>query len=167
MKFQKVEQQIEEEYHVSWYIIAYKFIFGLAELLLGIGIALYGKIALSWYDVYVTQEFSEDPHDLVIRLTRGFVPNFLTHNSFLVFYLCLLGSAKIAGAIGLIYKQTWGADLLIVLTVLMLPFQIIQLVMHPSLLDFLYISLGIFIALYLVNFHPKKWAHRMVKKIKR
>lgn len=158
--------KIEKEYHVSWYIVVYKLLFGLTEFILGLGIALFGKAALHWYAIYIAQELSEDPHDLLVRLTQGIVPNILTHNTFLILYLILLGGAKIAGAIGLVYKQNWGVDLLVALTIIMLPFQIFQLLVHPSLPDFIYISVGLFIALYLVNFDPQKWMKRMTRKIR-
>lgn len=161
-----IEQKIEEEYHVSWYIVAYKLLFGIGEFLLGLGITIFGRVALRWYEVYRFQELSEDPHDLLVRLTEGVVPNVLTHHVYLVIYLLILGGAKIAGAIGLIYKRNWGADLLIGLTLVMLPFQVVQLLLHPSLPDFLYIVIGLVIALYLVNFRPQDWAKRMAKKIK-
>ena len=161
------EEQIEKTYHVSWYIIAYKLLFGLTEFLLGLGIAFFGKTALFWYRFYATQELSEDPHDLLVHITAGIIPNLLAHHTFLVFYLLVLGSAKIAGAIGLIYKQHWGVDLLVGITILMLPFQLVQLIRHPSVFDCLYITIGLFIALYLINFRPDEWASRMAKHIKR
>jgi uncharacterized membrane protein len=160
------EQSIEKEFHVSWYIIVYKFLFGLAEFIFGVGITIFGRAALTWYHLSVAKELSEDPNDLVVNLTRGIVSGFLTHNTFLALYLMLLGGAKIAGAIGLIYKKNWGVDLLVALTFIMFPFQFIQLVMHPSIADFLYIFVGILIALYLVNFKPNEWAKRMASKVK-
>ncbi|HEX9007756.1 MAG TPA: DUF2127 domain-containing protein [Patescibacteria group bacterium] len=161
------EQIIEEEYHVSWYIIAYKFIYGLVEFILGTGIIFYGKTVLTRYNSYAAQELLEDPHDLIVRLTHGVVPNLLAHNVSLAFYLILLGGVKIAGSIGLIYKKNWGVDLLVALTIVMFPFQFIRLLIHPSLPDFIYIFIGILISLYLVNFRPHDWAKRVVKKYKK
>jgi uncharacterized membrane protein len=167
MKSHDVEERIEEEFHVSWYIIAYKAIFGLTEFLLGTGIIFFGQAALRWYRVVTIAELSEDPHDVLVRVTAHVVPTILTHNTFIALYLILLGAAKIAGAIGLIYKQHWGVDLLVGLTFIMLPFQIIQLAMHPSLPDFLYIVTGLLIALYLVNFRPRQWARRVAQRTTR
>jgi hypothetical protein len=113
------------------------------------------------------RELSEDPHDVLVRLTESVIPNALTHHTFIVFYLLLLGGAKIAGAIGLIYKQNWGVDLLVGLTLIMFPFQVVQLARHPSFPDFLYITIGLIIAMYLINFHPRAWATRVAGKIKR
>lgn len=166
MKTPLIEEMIEKEYHVSWYIIVYKLVFGVAEILLGIGITIFGRVALHWYNVYMVKELSEDPGDLLVRLTEGIIPNVLTHHTFLAIYLVVLGAAKTVGAIGLIYKKTWGVDLLIGLTIIMLPFQIVQLILHPSFADFLYILVGLLIAMYLVNFRPRKWVGRMAARVK-
>ena len=152
------EEKFEKELHVSWYIVAYKFLFGLTELLLGAGITIFGSAAVSWYRVISVQELSEDPHDVLIRLTESVIPHVFAPHTFISVYLILLGTAKIAGAIGLVYKQYWGIDLLVGLTFVMLPFQLVQLIMHPSVADLLYIVTGLLIALYLINFHPREWA---------
>ncbi len=167
MKPISAEEHIEAQFHVSWYIIAYKFLFGLAETLLGTGITLFGRGAVSWYRVFVIRELSEDPHDLLVRLSERVVPNILAHHTFLAIYLIILGGAKMAGAIGLMRHENWGVDLLVALTLIMFPFQFIRLLMHPSLADFLYIMIGLVIALYLVNFRPHEWAARMSQKINR
>lgn len=167
MKYPDSEETAKKELRVSWYVIAYKLLFGVTELLLGAGIALFGKAALHWYRILALRELSEDPHDVLVRLTERFIPDVLTHRTFIVLYLILLGAAKIAGAVGLIYKQRWGVDLLVGLTFLMLPFQLVQIVLHPSLPDFLYMLTGLLIALYLVSFRPREWATRMSKRVRR
>jgi uncharacterized membrane protein len=157
------EEAIEKEFHVSVYIIAYKFALGLIESLMGVAVALFGRRLYLFYETRLIQELSEDPHDLLARVSESFVPHLLTHNTYIVIYLMLLGIAKMLGAIGLIYKQNWGVDLLVGLTILMAPFQIINLVVHPSWFDFVYFTVGLFIALYLVEFRPGAWISRIVK----
>ncbi len=164
---QLTEKRIEEEFHVSWFIVAYKFLFGLIEFLSGVGIATFGKNILSIYRLYVRQELMEEPHDLLIRFSEKVVPHILTHNGFILVYLILLGAAKMAGAVGLMYKQMWGVDLLIVLTVLLFPFQFITILFHPSFFNIFYLLTGLLIALYLVNFRPKEWAVRMVGNVRK
>jgi uncharacterized membrane protein len=162
MKLQNIEKKVENEYHVSWYIILYKLTLGIVELLAGIGLALFGSDIMRFYLSYSARELSEDPHDILIRFSEGIVPQLFTHNTYLIFYLILLGMAKIAGSIGLVYKQNWGADLLVGLTVLLLPFQLVNLILHPSLFDVVYIFLGLFIALYLIEFRPKAWISKIL-----
>ncbi len=162
-----IEQRLEKEFYVSWYIIFYKLALGVIELLTGVGIALFGRRVFALYTSYVTKELVEDPHDFLAHLSETIVPNFLTHNTYIIIYLIALGAAKIAGAIGLIYRQNWGVDLLVGLTLLMFPFQLVHLIFHPSLLDFIYIFVGLLIALYLVNFKPKEWVAQLARKVKR
>jgi len=166
MDIRHVEEKIETDYHVSWFIIAYKMAFGLIEFSSGLGIAIFGRKMLATFTHYVTLELSEEPHDLLARLSERVIPHIFTHNSLLLTYLMLLGLVKIAGAIGLIYKKHWGVDLLVALTLIMFPFQCIHLLMRPSLLEFIYVVVGLIIALYLVNFHPKVWATRVSQTIR-
>ncbi len=158
------EKYIEKQHHASLLIIVYKLFFGLFELILGVYITLFGRTALVWYRMYTIQELSEDPHDLLVRVTENIIPNVLAHHTFLAIYLILLGGAKVIGAIGLIFKQNWGVDLLVVLTIVMLPFQTLRIILHPSLIESLYLVVGLLIALYLINFRPCEWVKRLKSK---
>jgi uncharacterized membrane protein len=166
MKHLTSEEKLEKEFHVSWYIIFYKLILGLIESITGFGILFLGKQILARYLLQVTQELSEDPHDFIARISMGIVPQILVHNTSLVFTLILLGIAKIAGAVGLIYKQNWGVDLLVGITILMFPFQLINLLLHRSFFDLVYITVGILIAMYLIEFKPKAWISRIFRTTK-
>ena len=154
----------DEHYEVPWYIIAYKMGFGIIEFVSGLALALFGARAAVWYQASVAKELSEDPHDLLARYSQQVIPGILTHHTYLVLYLMLLGGAKIAGATGLIFGRNWGVDLLVGLTIALFPFQAIDLVMHPSLVNFLYIGTGLLIAMYLVEWRPHVWARRLAVK---
>ncbi len=162
MELQKIEKAVEKEYHVSWYIICYKFLLGLIESAFGIGILLFGKNIVHTYMSFASQELSEDPHDLLVHLTEGIIPQLFTHNTYIVFYLLLLGTAKMAGTIGLMYKKNWGVDLLVIMTIVLLHFQVVNLFIHPSVFDSIYIATGLLIAFYLIEFKPKAWISRML-----
>lgn len=156
---------MEKEFHVSYLIIFYKFLLGLVEFATGIGIAIFGSGLYQFYRTTVRKELTEDPHDLLARISNSIVPNLLTHNTYILIYLIILGLAKMLGSVGLIYKQNWGVDLLVVLTVLMAPFQIYDLFIHPNIFDFIYFSLGLLIAFYLIEFRPRAWVSRVLKMI--
>jgi uncharacterized membrane protein len=160
------EYNVKATNQTSRLIVVYKMVFGLSELLLGVYITIFGRTALIWYQKYAIQELSEDPHDLLVHLTEGIIPNVLAHHTFLAVYLIVLGGAKIAGAIGLIFKQNWGVDVLVGITFAMFPFQIVRLIRHPSLTESLYAAVGLLIALYLINFQPLKWLSRIILKLK-
>jgi uncharacterized membrane protein (DUF2068 family) len=156
------EEQIEKQLHVSIYILVYKFLLGLFEFAAGVSIGLFGSEIYRVIQRSLIQELSEDPHDLLARTTESILPNVLNHNTYVVLSLLILGLAKMAGAIGLVYKRNWGADLLVGLTVLMAPFQIANLIMHPRVFDFLYLVVGLLIALYLIEFKPRAWISRIL-----
>jgi len=162
-KLKSDEEKIEKEFHISVYIIVYKFVLGLAELLSGLVLVFYGSTIYQVYQAGMIKELSEDPHDLLANLSVGVVPNLLTHNTYLVIYLLILGAAKIAGAIGLIYKQNWGVDLLVGLTIILAPFQMVNIIIHRGAFDFFYFIAGLIIVLYLVEFRPKAWISRVLK----
>ncbi len=155
----------KEELNVSRIIVVYKFILGLIELASGLAVALFGKQLFSAYLLQLSQELSEDPHDVLAHLSLAVVPNLLNHNTIIVITLILLGAVKIAGAVGLVYKKNWGVDLLVGLTAIMLPFQLVNIFIHPSVFDILYLLVGIIIALFLVRFQPKAWVSRVFQRL--
>ncbi len=156
-----VERTLEAEFHVSWVIIAYKFLLGLVEFISGAGLVLWGRDAFRWYQAFMLRELTEDPHDVLARLTLRIVPDLLAQHTTLAIYLIVLGAAKLAGAVGLVYQKNWGVDLLVSLTVLMFPFQVVSLILHPSIPDLVYLVAGLLIALYLINFKPKAWVSKI------
>ena len=156
------EERVENKFHVSSYIVAYKFVLGLSEFAAGLTISVFGSRIYQIYQASLFKELSEDPHDFLARLSESVVPNILTHNTYVVIYLLVLGLAKMVGAIGLIYKQNWGVDLLVALTILMFPFQVVNLILHPHIFDLIYLVVGLFIALYLIEFKPKAWVSRVL-----
>jgi uncharacterized membrane protein (DUF2068 family) len=153
------EEEIEKEFHVSRYIVAYKFLLGVVELLAGLAIAFFGSRLLHLYQTSLMNELLED---LLAHFSEAVVPNVLTHSTFIVLSLIILGVAKIVGSIGLIYKRNWGVDLLVGLTILMAPFQVVNLILHPRAVDILYFAVGLVIALYLMEFRPKAWISRVL-----
>ena len=125
------EHALEQELHVSIYIVIYKFLLGVVELLTGLALVFFGSNIYRVIQASLLRELSEDPHDLLARLGQGIAPDLLTHNNYIILSLLLLGLAKISGAVGLVYKQNWGVDLLVGLTLLMAPFQVANLIVHP------------------------------------
>ncbi len=156
------EEALEAELHVSIYIVIYKFLLGIIEFSMGLAVGVFGTEIYRSLQGSLLRELSEDPHDLLAKIAVSIVPNVFTHNTFVVISLIVLGLAKMAGAIGLIYKQNWGVDLLVGLTLIMAPFQIVSLVLHPRVFDTLYLLVGFVIALYLIEFRPKAWISRVL-----
>ncbi len=160
------KHDLEEEYHISQAIIIYKFVLGILELLLGVGIFIFGKNILDIYENFKSQEFLEDPHDLILLISDKLLPFILKHQGYIILFLTLFGLVKIFGSIGLWYRKHWGLDLLVGLTIILLPFELYQLFFHPTLLKLGYFLINIFIALYLVEFKPKNYFSKLKKRVK-
>lgn len=163
----KETEKLEEEFHVSKFIVAYKFILGLLEFLLGLAIIFFGRNALILYQNFKSDELLEDPHDLLVNITEKFVPYLFKHKEYVIFILIILGLTKMIGAIGLMYKKTWGLDLLLGVTILILPFQLFSFLRNPSLFDLIYLLIGVFIIFWLVNFKPKEYIHKFKRRIQK
>ncbi len=160
------EDKIEvDEITIARYIIVYKFLLGLFETVLGVAMIIYGKTIFDLYVNFRNSELLEDPHDYLAMLVEKIVPYLLMHRGWVVFILLLLGITKMAGAVGLWYRKQWGLDILIVVTIALLPFEIYALVTHPSLTKTVYFIVNLFIALYLVKFNPKGYFTHLKKRI--
>ena len=156
---------LEQELHVSWYIIIYKFILGVLEFLLGIGIIIFGKQVVTIYENFKAQELLEDPHDLLIMLVEKISPILSKNHGYIILLLLFLGVVKIIGSVGLMYRKHWGLDLLVILTMAILPFQFYNLVVSFSFGKLVYFIIDVLIALYLVEFQPKEYFQTFKKRI--
>lgn len=152
----------KEEYQVANYIVAYKLALGVLEVVFGLGIAIWGRPIVVMYQQFRAQELFEDPHDILVRVLETVVPYLFAHKGYVIAVLILLGVVKIIGAIGLMYRKWWGLDLLVGLTLILLPFQFFSLIRHPSWLSLAYVIVGLLIVLFLTNFNPGDY----VKKLK-
>ncbi len=106
-------KDLERDLHISSYIIVYKFILGLIELILGVGIVFLGKQVLELYESFKSQELLEDPHDTFVLISQRLLPFIVEHQGYIVLILILLGVVKMVGSIGLFYRKHWGLDLLV------------------------------------------------------
>lgn len=158
-------QNLEKEYHVSRYIIAYKFILGLLETLLGLGMLLFGSKISELYINFTNSELLEEPHELLALVLQSIVPFILEHQGTIILILLLLGITKVIGAIGLWYRKHWGLDILMVVTIILLPFELFSIALHPSLTKTAFFVINMLIALYLVNFNPKGYFTNLKKRI--
>ncbi len=158
---------LEQDLHVSWYIIIYKFILGVFELFLGLGIIIFGKQIITIYESFKAQELLEDPHDLLISVVEKISPILSKHQGYIILLLLLLGIIKIIGSVGLMYRKHWGLDLLVILTMAILPFQFYNLVVSFSLAKLIFFIIDVFIALYLVKFQPKEYFSTFKQRVSR
>ncbi len=158
--------EYESEIKVARYIIIYKFFLGFLETILGVGMIIFGKVIFELYDNFKDSELFEDPHDFLALLVEKIVPYILVHRGWVIFILLLLGLTKMIGAVGLWYRKHWGLDILIFVTIGLLPFEVYALVANLSLSKTAYFIINLFIALYLVNFNPKGYFTHLKSRLK-
>ncbi len=151
-----------EEQEVSYVIVGYKIISGIFEVLFAIALAFFRRPIYHWYLRMSTQELFEDPHDLLARTFQTIVPVVNQHRIYLIFLLSILGVTKVIGAIGILRRKEWGLDLMVGLFVFLLPFDLYNLITHPSILKCVYLVINSIIVLYLVRHRT----HYYVKKIR-
>lgn len=154
-----------DEIKVARYIIVYKFLLGFLETILGVGMIIFGQTIYDMYVNFRNSELLEDPHDFLALWMEKIVPYLLIHRGWVVFILLLLGLTKMIGAIGLWRRKHWGLDILIIVTIALLPFEVYALVANPSLSKTAYFIINLFIALYLVNFKPHHYFTGLKKRI--
>lgn len=164
-KIQKIEEEVEKDLHISQYIIAYKFLLGLFETLIGLGIIIFGRQMVQIYQDFKTEELFENPHGLIVSMTEKFIPYLFDHRGYVVFILMLLGITKLVGAVGLYYKKMWGLDILVFVTILLLPFDLEYFFGHPTITRFIFLIINMFIALYLLNFRPMEYFVKLKKRM--
>ncbi len=143
-----------DEILVAKYIIIYKFLLGLIETLLGFGMIVFGDQIYDLYINFRNGDFFEDPHDFLAIWAEKIIPYLFIHKGYVVLILLLLGITKMVGTAGLWYRKHWGLDILIIVTIGLLPFETYALVASPSFSKTAFFIINLFIALYLVNFKP-------------
>lgn len=155
------------KHEVSRAVVFYKLVTGVVEVVLGAGLLVFGKNIGRIYSHYRVRELLEDPHDVLINFVSKFIATFVAHQRvyimYLMFSLFLLGLVKIIASIGLLRNKEWGLDLMIVLFLVLLPFDIATLFYQPSFLKLIYFLINLLITFYLLEFRP----HYYIKRLKR
>jgi uncharacterized membrane protein (DUF2068 family) len=153
--------------HVSRIVIIYKFLLGLLEVLLGVGIFFFGDLLYEVYLNFRNSELLEEPHDFIALITEKLIPYLFAHQGYIVLILIFLGVTKMVGCVGLWYKKQWGLDILMAVTVFLLPFEIYAVIAHPTYSKVTFFLVNLFIAFYLVNFRPGDYFKDVQKRVRK
>lgn len=151
-----------ETKEVSKVITGYKFALGIVELLLGLGIAVFGDKALTLYNNLKNAELLEDPHDLFVSIVDRSIPYVLQHKVAIVVILLLIGTIKIISCIAIWMGKEWGVHLLLFLMLVILPFDLFDLFRnllldHISFGSMILSAINIWIILSLTHNHPVRY----------
>ena len=154
---------------VSPAIIGYKFALGIIELLLGIGILLLDGKVLAIYRILHSFEFFDDPNDLFIRILGVLIPYIVQHRIAIILILFFIGMVKIVSCIAIWMDKTWGVHLLLLLMLVLLPFDLFDLFRnlfqgHISLGSIILNAINIWIVLSLTHYNPFEYFNKLDRK---
>ncbi len=113
-------------------IIVYKGVLGAAELAIGAVLLIPSLHPAALFHRLTAEELREDPSDRFVALVSRHLPSLIAHRYLVAVGLVVLGVAKLVAAVAMWQGKDWGPYLLLVLVVLLLPFDIRQAVVDPT-----------------------------------
>jgi uncharacterized membrane protein len=113
-------------------VMAYKATLGLSEIVVGILLAIPGFDPQATFARLSAEELREDPGDRFVALVSRHLPSLLHQRGLVAVGLIVLGLAKLVAAGAMWEGQEWGGYLLAVTIALLLPFDLRQAVLHPT-----------------------------------
>jgi uncharacterized membrane protein len=113
-------------------VMAYKAALGLSELLVGVLLAVPSFDPQATFARLSTEELREDPGDRFVALVGRHLPALLHHRGTVAVGLIILGLAKLVAAAAMWEGQEWGGYLLAATVALLLPFDLRQAVVDPT-----------------------------------
>lgn len=138
-------------------IIVYEFVHGLLEFLLGLGMIVFGKQIIDLYQSLENSGFIQGSNGLLSNLLEKAAPYLLTRHTYIALLFIGLGIVKVISSIGLLYKKTWAAYLLIDFLILLIPLDLVSIISRVSIFRIFYLVANILVVLYLVGFDPKRY----------
>jgi uncharacterized membrane protein len=113
-------------------VMAYKAILGLSEIVVGVLLAVPRFDPQATFARLSAEELREDPGDRFVALVSTHLPALLHHRGLVAVGLVLLGLAKLVAAAAMWQGQEWGGYLLAAAIALLLPLDLRQGVLHPT-----------------------------------
>jgi uncharacterized membrane protein len=148
------EEKVKE---ISPLVIGYKFALGIIELVLGLGIGFFGEEVLDAFNGLQGASFFDDPNDLLANILQGILPYITVHKVAVSVILILLGLVKIISCIAIWYGKEWGVHLLLLLMLVLLPFDLYGLIRNLSIGSVVLNVINIWIIYSITDNHPIKY----------
>lgn len=136
------------------YVVIYESLTGIFELILGSGIILFGKRIFTLYLRLQSLGYLEHSHNILVLFVRRSLPFIIHYHIAIAIFIILLGSIKIVSAVGLWRDKLWANYLLISTLVILLPFDVIEIIRNPSAIKIVYFVVNILIIIYLFRQEP-------------
>jgi uncharacterized membrane protein len=113
-------------------VMAYKAVLGLSEITVGVLLTIPSFNPQATFARLSAEELREDPGDRLVALISRHLPALLHHRGPVAVALILFGLAKLVAAIAMWEGQEWGGYLLAATVALLLPFDLRQAVVDPT-----------------------------------
>jgi uncharacterized membrane protein len=126
------EQRTRFRRPVGVAVMGYKAALGLSEMLVGVLLAVPGFDPQATFARLSAEELREDPGDRFVALIGRHLPALLHHRGTVAVGLIVLGLAKLVAAAAMWEGYEWGGYLLAATVALLLPFDLRQAVIDPT-----------------------------------
>jgi uncharacterized membrane protein len=113
-------------------VMAYKAALGLSEIVVGILLTMPSFDPQATFARLSAEELREDPGDRFVALVSRHLPVLLQHRGTVAVGLIVLGLAKLVAAVAMWEGHEWGGYLLAATVALLLPFDLRQAVVAPT-----------------------------------
>jgi uncharacterized membrane protein len=111
----------------------YKATLGLSEIAVGVLLAVPSFDPRATFARLSAEQLREDPGDRFVALVTRHLPSLLHHRGLVAVGLIMLGLAKLVAAAAMWEGQEWGGYLLAGTVALLLPFDVRQAIVSPTL----------------------------------
>ena len=113
-------------------VMAYKAALGLSEIIVGVLLAIPSFNPQTTFARLSAEELREDPGDRLVALISRHLPALVHHRGPVAVGLILFGLAKLVAAAAMWQGHEWGGYLLAGTVALLLPFDVRQAVVDPT-----------------------------------
>lgn len=113
-------------------VMAYKAVLGLSEIVVGMLLAVPSFDPQATFARLSAEELLEDPGDRFVALIGRHLPALLHHRGTVAVGLIALGIAKLVAAAAMWEGHEWGGYVLAATVALLLPFDLRQAVVNPT-----------------------------------
>jgi uncharacterized membrane protein len=113
-------------------VMAYKAVLGLSEIAVGVLLAVPSFDPQATFARLSAEELREDPGDRLVALISRHLPALLHHRGTVAVGLIVFGLAKLVAAAAMWEGQEWGGYLLAATVAILLPFDLRQAMVDPT-----------------------------------
>jgi uncharacterized membrane protein len=139
------------DYRIARILVYFKGIFGIIELIIGIGLLLAGPKALNKYMLWLVEFEPFDKPSKVMDSTTQFIANHVlgSMHMLIALYMIVHGLVFIAVVIALVHKRLWAFPTAGIILTLFIIYQIYRLALAFSLILLIFTLIDIVIIFFL------------------